>query len=440
MNTLNEKFYAVLPIEYDDSLTYPEAVHKTVERINTLIETGSKKYDEIISEIESELQNLKSDVNEQLNDQTTKRGNDTAQRNESIDAEISAREAEDARFIRVIEEALNNVKSYYSRGFILLGNALTSTGKPWTEYVKEKLEGKYQVAEYHDKNGGLSSSNTYPNLGAMYRQALKGVAVPERITDVIVLTGNNDDNPSHAYAVLTESCFAIKSGTPNATLRYGYFGKTKYPNETADAYANIQSELDGLKAQTDVPIEYLADSRYLTGNIDFWNSEKTELKDSACDVLNPYILQLVLKGHVSYNFTRQVTADLPSSFVSGDTTKNALTNAVTLDESYTEDGYKFTASATTSFTDGNSETLGPLFMIPTPETIEDVFNLADSKDTNADPNFTIPTRLGTTSWSGYDGPYYYPAVVFVDTDGVLKLKLLYTNTYLVKKGVGFFVI
>lgn len=435
MNKLDMKLYDVLPIAYDDSLSYPEAVHNVVDYINKLIEDGTKKYDNVINEIESELQNLKSDVNEQLKEQRDKRTDDVNKEDAAINAEITNRQMVDSRFIQLIEAALKNVKSYYSRGFILIGNTCNSANG-WTKYVKDHLDGVYQCVEVHNGEGGFVGNSTPISIGEAYRSALAKVTVPERITDIVFLTGMSETHSAQAYEFLREAADDIHRGTPNATFKFGYFGETMYPNKTADDYEKLLDYAKENNITYPFDVVYLADSRYLTGNIDFWNTEKTALTSEACDKMNPYILQLVLDGHVSYNFTRSVTADLPVSFTGSHT---AVKNSVTIDESYSQNGFRFTASSTTSFTDDNTETLGSVFMIPTPETAEDVITLADSKDTNADPNFSIATRIGTTGWDGYSGPYYFPAVIFIDTDGVLKIRLLSKDRF-VTNGVGFFVI
>lgn len=325
LDKLTYTMYKVLPLVYDDALTYEEVVDAIVDKINEMIDAGFNDYTSLINEINAELDQLTTDIS---TEETTRKNDDNAIVGESalssdslddvtagslLGQEIAARKYADGipdaggAEQNSLQYQINILGStsqsaYVGHNYILIGDGLmqgvngdspSSKVSGWGQLFRDNLGSNFEC--YFDSSDDLTGASF--TTGTTYLDQLKAeqAAIASAggdangITDIVILGGINEgsaeDSINTAMSGLMEYA---KENFPKAFVYLGYLGvdgitKTQY-------YENIENYGGN----------YLADSKNLLTLSDYVGTDGKHLKSAGYDYYSFYINELIRNKHTMY--------------------------------------------------------------------------------------------------------------------------------------------
>lgn len=395
---LKQKYFYGLPLSLDDSLSYEDCKNGIIEKINSLIETSSKSYEEIIAKMEADLASMKENVSKNLSNSIEKRQSSFSALENEISSLESERKAEDEALIKALEEAIASIKEYYSKGyFIIYDSNLGGSSNGFAQYLKDNLKfrevyiyGVPGFSAYQAKQFFVMYSPNIPNKS--------------RITDIILLTGGTDDNTSGSFS---EIITYISENFPNATLSVGYLGHPKWPNKTATGYETACKESGAI---------YIKATKNLCASPSLWNSDFTTF--SGGETIAPYLMEAIIYKNTTYSFERTQNITLSTTMSDLTLSENSLKFIEKIDQL----GYSFSLESTINIS-GENPLPNWIFMTLASSFSENEMSIGDIGNHEADESAKARCTGSSFNSQLYPGEGRYPGYFYIK-NGVLMLKMM----------------
>lgn len=223
MNTNDENilkawrvFRVILPLTYEQGLSYEEQLQRILAKVKELIENGFTDYDPIIAELTKELEDYVNEANANIRNETADRKEAVDSLNTAITDETKAREDGDANIRQTLADAVKVPQTGpLVRKYALIGDGL--------------MNGEQGDAEAgHTGNGwgdmmakcGLSVVYNSGNpKGFTYDEQIDSIGDPDfkTFTDVVLLGDLNSTTGDQVSAFIQKA----RNKFPNATIRIG---------------------------------------------------------------------------------------------------------------------------------------------------------------------------------------------------------------------------
>lgn len=237
----------------------------------------------------------------------------------SIEAAIQALQSELDSDVQALTDRINNIS--VNRKYVLIGDSfgvgVQGASQEWSpdgwEYY---FDSKHDDVFYYDPQGDQhfegsagfatnSGQNFVGQLNYVYNNKL-GDTNPDTITDIIVLGGTNDIGTAEANIVnaIESFCTQAKTLFPNANISIGIWGLNgkALVNGSAVYSAYKKGSLNNGCA--------FLDDAILLGCNPTYDSTYGHFNLAGYTKYAPYIEELILTGHVKYNYTYQYTLTL----------------------------------------------------------------------------------------------------------------------------------
>lgn len=355
LDQLTFTFYKVLPLVYDEALSYDEVVYACVNKINEMIEAGFNDYTGKISEINAELDKLTNDITVEIttrkNQDNAIAGNDTGTVPTKLDdvsassllgQEKTARKKADDNLQSQINQLENaSVSAYVGHNYILIGDGLmsgvdgsnstsTATGG-WGDLFKANLGSNFK-AYYSGTPTGLvnstadlrnagftSSANSYlQQLQAAYayigeEKDSEGALIGDvnGITDIVILGGYNDANATEddINAAIEALMTYATTNFPKAYVYCGVLGTQGFDSNSATNYYKNIENYGGI---------YIPDSKNLYSLSAYIGTDGKHLTGGGYEYYKLYTNQLVRNKHADYELGGlALLANTPGAFADG---------------------------------------------------------------------------------------------------------------------------
>lgn len=237
----------ILPLTYEQGLSYDEQLRRILAKVKELIEDGFTDYEPIIQELTTELSDYVKKATADIRKETADRKADVDGLNARITQETTDREAGDAHVRQVLADSVKVPKTGpLVRKYVLCGDGLLNgeqgdaesghTGKGW---------GNAMINTGLSVIAPLQLDLTTPNYESQLDMALD--PDPKTITDVVLLGNLNGFTGEQVTSFITKA----QGKFPNATIRIGSLRAgvlTGLTGEQADAVRAGGAEIVHLEA------------------------------------------------------------------------------------------------------------------------------------------------------------------------------------------------
>lgn len=277
----------VLPLVYDDSLSYYELLCKVVNYINNLIKDVNTLTTEM-TELQQAFITLKNyvdnyftnlDIQEEINNKLDKM-------------------AQDGTFDTII-------KAYFNRKFIFVGDSYilgySNDGHLYTSYAEIINTNLGLGATILGTSGaGFANVGTGINEGKNFLQTLQtyqgDTADKNAITDIYVMGGYNDRTHTTTEIWLAMQDFStyVKETFPNARIHVAFIGWSLLPAEyTALEQGALAYSRCGL-----YDMEYMSNSEYILHSSHYFTSDWVHPNNEGHATLASYLATNILGGEI----------------------------------------------------------------------------------------------------------------------------------------------
>lgn len=270
----------VLPLVYDDSLSYYEVLCKTLGYLNEFAEKNEM--------LENEFNELKSFVENYFN-------------NLDVQNEINKK----------LDEMLKNgiletiLKSFLNRKFIFIGDSYilgySNDGNIYNSYANIITQTFGLDATILGVSGsGFANKGDGPNEGKNYTDILKSYSGSEsdklRVTDIYVIGGYNDRTHSTTEIWLGADKFYkyAKENFPNAKLHCGFIGWCQVPEE----YNKLEQACLAYSRCGIYGFEYMTNSEYILHSSHYFTNDNVHPNNEGHSALASYLSSDILGGKI----------------------------------------------------------------------------------------------------------------------------------------------
>lgn len=235
------KTYVVLPLVYDDALSFYELVGKCVQKINEIIPIVNVTQDEIDKKVSEAIQELIDNgtlsniINKELFGELNTEINRIREELNATNVKLK-KTNDDVESITTNMAALtNNQNKIFNRKYIFITDsygdngtgALEYEGNTWIEYCCEKLgitiNSEYAYKLFKAGAGFTPQNNTFFQILKNNESIINNKT---EITDIVICGGCNDLGASYTKinTALEEICAYVKGVYVNATISVGCIG------------------------------------------------------------------------------------------------------------------------------------------------------------------------------------------------------------------------
>lgn len=307
----------VLPLVYDDSLSYYELLCKVVNYINEIIKNADAT-NENIHNLYDAYEKLQSYVNNyfvslDVSDEVDKKLDEMVQ---------------DGTLEQLVGDAI------YSKGDIVLisdsyGNPESSGGTSWEQFVKQYMSDRNVLAYYKGGCGfawwadgvhGKANEYYFPNF-------VSTIPGSETVKDVLMLCGANDGNLMHSGYTddaietgIAETAAILKEKFPNAKISLGFVGRYKVPGRDKYYYEACEA----YKRCTKYGVCFAENFQYVLHNRNLLEDSDVHPNAEGSKRIAHYAVEYLLSGHV--DVTDVYTSTLGDKFFAIVTVNNGITN------------------------------------------------------------------------------------------------------------------
>lgn len=208
----------VLPLVYDDSLSYYELLCKVVAYINELIKNGDRTNENIVNLVNA-YEQLQNYVNNYFNSLDV-----STQINNYMDGLVESGE---------LDSILENI--FGGNEVVLIsdsyGDPTASGGTSWQQFVESYLSTRV-VHKYYKGGCGFGWANT---SAYYFPTFISTIPSNDKVKDVLILCGANDGNlikdgtatASSIEGGIAETANILRNKFPNAKISLGFVGRYK---------------------------------------------------------------------------------------------------------------------------------------------------------------------------------------------------------------------
>lgn len=277
----------VLPLSYDDSLSYYELLNKVVVYLNNVIKDVNTATTEL-SELRQAFNTLKNYVDNYFNNLDVQ-----AEINNKLDNMV-----QDGTFDTII-------KQYFNRKYIFVGDSYilgySNDGNTYNSFAKIINGALGLNATILGTSGaGFVHAGTGPNEGKNFLQTLQtypgDTAAKNAVTDIYVMGGYNDRTHTATdirNAMTVFNAYA-KDTFPNARVHVAFIGWSLIPAE----YAALEQAALAYSDCGLYGMAYMSNSEYILHNSFYFTSDRVHPNNEGHAKLASYLSSNILGGEI----------------------------------------------------------------------------------------------------------------------------------------------
>ena len=277
----------VLPLSYDDSISYYELLNKVVVYLNNVIKDVNTSVDEM-SKLQQSFNALKNYVDNYFN-------------NLDVQAEI------DNKLDSMVQDGTFDaiIKQYFNRKYIFVGDSYIlgysndgNTYNSFAKIIRDRLS--LDATILGTSGAGFVHAGTGPNEGKNFLQTLQtyqgDTTAKNAITDIYVMGGYNDrtHTPTDIRNAMTSFNAYAKETFPNARVHVAFIGWSLIPAEyialEQAAFAYSDCGLYGMA--------YVGNAEYILHNSYYFTNDKVHPNNEGHAKLASYLASNIMGGEI----------------------------------------------------------------------------------------------------------------------------------------------
>ena len=293
----------ILPLVYDESLSYYELLCKVTQKLNELIEQNNKIADEMGEYIAywlttPEGQAIMQEVITETIDQNYQ---NLVTRMGEAESDISTLET---KILRAPIINMNGGNIVFFGDSWTVGGSASTTDDRWTTKVARAL--KLNEYNYGVGGGGFAISNKIIT-GVNTASSAMTTAQKNNTTLAVITGGVNDDRHWSEQSVTVDLFYqgvvdvisAVHSAFPNALIVLG-IGNT-VQHGTANTYKHAIGYTNRYIGNRSYPIRVVDNVLFWVSNTDWYRSDGLHLSDTGHTVFADYMTNAILGGNTNVN-------------------------------------------------------------------------------------------------------------------------------------------